>query len=231
MSLQSSFIQIFISHIKREFLINFRSLVDVISIISFMILIVTLFVLGIGPFEEKLRLISNAIFCIGLILAIIPSLEKGIVKNYNNEIFKDHFKWGQNLIYIDSKNGLSKDLTVYENLKTWSDMRGWKTSDDDLKKALDSVEMLNHKNLYISQCSEGLKKRAALSRLYLSLLFDVEFWLLDEPTNELDQKSIILFNKLIQRFLENKGTVLLACHELKLFDFNYELLNLDLLKK
>ena len=84
MSLQSSFIQIFISHIKREFLINFRSLVDVISIISFMILIVTLFVLGIGPFEEKLGLISNAIFWIGLILAIIPSLEKTLQRDYDN---------------------------------------------------------------------------------------------------------------------------------------------------
>lgn len=84
MTLQSSFIQIFISHIKREFLINFRSLVDVISIISFMILIVTLFVLGIGPFEEKLRLISNAIFWIGLILAIIPSLEKTLQRDYDN---------------------------------------------------------------------------------------------------------------------------------------------------
>ena len=84
MPLQSNFIQIFISHIKREFLINFRSLVDVISIISFMILIVTLFVLGIGPFEEKLRLISNAIFWIGLILAIIPSLEKTLQRDYDN---------------------------------------------------------------------------------------------------------------------------------------------------
>ena len=164
------------------------------------------------------------------IAGMIP-LEKGIVKNFNNEIFKDKIKWGKNLIYIDTKNGLSKDLTVLENLKTWSEMRGWKTSDDDLQKALDSLDMLNHKNLYVSQCSEGLKKRAALSRLYLSFLFDVEFWLLDEPANELDKKSIILFNKLVQRFLENKGTVLLACHELKLFDFSYELLNLDLLKK
>ena len=84
MFLQPSFIQIFISHIKREFLINFRSLVDVISIISFMILIVTLFILGIGPFEEKLRLISNAIFWIGLILAIIPSLEKTLQRDYDN---------------------------------------------------------------------------------------------------------------------------------------------------
>ena len=84
MFLQSSFIQIFISHIKREFLINFRSLIDVISIISFMILIVTLFVLGIGPFEEKLKLVSNAIFWIGLILAIIPSLEKTLQRDYDN---------------------------------------------------------------------------------------------------------------------------------------------------
>ena len=84
MSSESSFIQIFVSHIKREFLINFRSLIDVISIISFMILIVTLFVLGIGPFEEKLRLVSNAVFWIGLILAIIPSLEKTLQRDYDN---------------------------------------------------------------------------------------------------------------------------------------------------
>ena len=164
------------------------------------------------------------------IAGFIP-LEKGIIKNNNNEIFKDLNKWGKNLIYIDSRNGLSKDLTVYENLKIWSDMRGWNASDDDFQKALNSVDMLNHKKLYVSQCSEGLKKRVALSRLYLSILFDVEFWLLDEPTNELDKKSIILFNKLIQKFILTKGTVLLACHELKLFNFNYELLNLDLLKR
>ena len=164
------------------------------------------------------------------IAGLIP-LENGIIKNNNNEIFKDQIKWGQNLIFIDTKNGLSKDLTVYENLKIWSEMRGWNASDSDFQKALNSVDMIHYKKIHISKCSEGLKKRAALSRLYLSILFDVKFWLLDEPTNELDKKSIILFNKLIKKFLENKGTVLLACHELKLFDFNYELLNLDLLKK
>ena len=109
------------------------------------------------------------------IAGFIP-LEKGIIKNNNNEIYKDLNKWGKNLIYIDSRNGLSKDLTVYENLKIWSDMRGWNASDDDFQKALGSVDMLNHKKLYVSQCSEGLKKRVALSRLYLSILFDVEFW-------------------------------------------------------
>jgi len=164
------------------------------------------------------------------IAGLIP-LENGKIKYNNDEIFKDQIKWGQNLIFIDTKNGLSKDLTVYENLKIWSEMRGWNASDDDFEKALSSVDMIHYKKIHISQCSEGLKKRAALSRLYLSILFDVKFWLLDEPTNELDKKSIILFNKLIQKFSENKGTVLLACHELKLFDFNYELLNLDLLKK
>ena len=128
MSLQSSFIQIFISHIKREFLINFRSLVDVISIISFMILIVTLFILGIGPFEEKLRLISNAIFWIGLILAIIPSLEKTLQRDYDNGwLDQDYNKSNtdgtcfiikKSCLLVDSNNSFVNFFTIiYSSIK------------------------------------------------------------------------------------------------------------------
>ena len=163
------------------------------------------------------------------IAGFIPA-EEGNISYQNVDVNLDKSLWVEKLIYVDAKKGLSQELTVLENLLAWLQMKGWSTSKENLIKALRSVDMEKFSNLYISQCSEGLKKRAALSRLYLSILFGVEFWLLDEPINELDQKSIILFNKLIKKFLENKGTVLLACHELKLFDFNYELINLDLLK-
>ena len=164
------------------------------------------------------------------IAGFIPA-EEGNISYQNVDVNLDKSLWVEKLIYVDTKKGLSQELTVLENLLAWLQMKGWSTSKENLIKALRSVDMEKFSNLYISQCSEGLKKRAALSRLYLSFLFDVKFWLLDEPTNELDKKSIILFNNLIQRFIENKGTVLLACHALKLFDFKYELLNLDLLKK
>jgi heme exporter protein B len=69
---------------KRDFLTNSRSLIDLISIIGFMLLIIFLFPLGIGPDKEKLGNISNAIIWIGLILAILPSLEKILQKDYES---------------------------------------------------------------------------------------------------------------------------------------------------
>ena len=83
-SIYSSWSSIFLAHIKRDILINFRSLIDLISIIGFMILIIILFPLGLGPIQEKINIVSNAVIWVGLILAIIPSLEKLLQKDYEN---------------------------------------------------------------------------------------------------------------------------------------------------
>ena len=83
-SIYSSWSYIFVTHIKRDILTNFRSLIDLISIIGFMVLIVILFPLGIGPIQEKLNIVSNAVVWVGLILAIIPSLEKLLQKDFEN---------------------------------------------------------------------------------------------------------------------------------------------------
>jgi heme exporter protein B len=49
-----------------------------------MILIIILFPLGLGPIKEKLNVVSNAVIWVGLILAIIPSLEKLLQKDFEN---------------------------------------------------------------------------------------------------------------------------------------------------
>tara|TARA_E500000331_G_scaffold215094_1_gene206230 strand:- start:5066 stop:5650 length:585 start_codon:yes stop_codon:yes gene_type:complete len=49
-----------------------------------MILIIILFPLGLGPIKEKLNIVSNAVIWVGLILAIIPSLEKLLQKDFEN---------------------------------------------------------------------------------------------------------------------------------------------------
>ena len=83
-SIHSSWSNIFIAHIKRDILTNSRSLLDLISIVGFMILIIILFPLGLGPIKEKLNIVSNAVIWVGLILAIIPSLEKLLQKDFEN---------------------------------------------------------------------------------------------------------------------------------------------------
>ncbi|MDC3172540.1 heme exporter protein CcmB [Alphaproteobacteria bacterium] len=83
-SVYSSWSNIFIAHVKRDILTNSRSLIDLISIVGFMILIIILFPLGLGPIQEKLNIVSNAVIWVGLILAIIPSLEKVLQKDFEN---------------------------------------------------------------------------------------------------------------------------------------------------
>ena len=83
-SIHSNWTNIFIAHIRRDILTNSRSLLDLISIVGFMILIIILFPLGLGPIKEKLNIVSNAVIWVGLILAIIPSLEKLLQKDFEN---------------------------------------------------------------------------------------------------------------------------------------------------
>ena len=83
-SIHSNWSNIFIAHIRRDILTNSRSLLDLISIVGFMILIIILFPLGLGPIKENLNIVSNAVIWVGLILAIIPSLEKLLQKDFES---------------------------------------------------------------------------------------------------------------------------------------------------
>lgn len=164
------------------------------------------------------------------IAGFIPA-EEGNISYQNVDVNLYKSIWVEKLIYVDTKKGLSQELTVLENLLAWLQMKGWSTSKENLIKALRSVDMEKFSNLYISQCSEGLKKRAALARLYFSFIFEVKFWLLDEPSNDLDEKSILLFKELINNFLKTNGTIILTTHDSNLFKRKHEILDLDLLKE
>ena len=164
-------------------------------------------------------------------IAGFTPLERGSIKQDKKDIFENNQEWVENLIFLDTKNGLSKDLTVAENLNAWLTMKGWSSNKEIIKMALKSVGMEKYAELYISQCSEGLKKRAALSRLYISFINKVDFWILDEPTNELDTTSLVLFKKLVFNFLEQKGTIIIASHDQTIIEKNFYTLDLDELKK
>ena len=158
-------------------------------------------------------------------------LEKGTIKNDKKNVFNNNEEWVNNLIFLDTKTGLSKDLTVIENLNAWSTMKGWSPNKKNLTMALKSVGMDKYADLYISQSSEGLKKRAALARLYLSFINKVDFWILDEPTNELDKTSLVLFKQLISKFLKQNGTIIIATHDLTIVEDQFNILDLDDFKK
>ena len=164
-------------------------------------------------------------------IAGFTPLEQGTIKKDKKNVFKNYEEWVNNLIFLDTKNGLSKDLTVAENLYAWLTMKGWSTDKKNLTLALKNVGMDKYADLYISQCSEGLKKRAALARLYFSFNNKVDFWILDEPSNELDKTSLVLFKQLISKFLKQNGTIILATHDTTIVESEFKILDLDEIKK
>ncbi len=164
------------------------------------------------------------------IAGFIPIESGKVIYNGKDITFRKN-EWVKKIIYVDSHNGLSEDLTVFENLEAWFNMKGWSTSKQKVTEALKSLDMDKYSNIYISKCSEGLKKRAALVRLYFSYIFEVKFWLLDEPSNGLDLASILLFKKMITNFLQQNGTIILTTHDKNLFNEKHNVINLDLLKE
>ena len=71
--------KILISLIQKDLKVYSRSLNDFMNMIVFMISIIILFPLAMGPSEEKLSFISNAIVWIALAISIIQLWRKFIL--------------------------------------------------------------------------------------------------------------------------------------------------------
>ena len=70
--------------VYRDLKIYSRSLSDFMNTIAFMITIVVLFPLAIGPSQEKLNFLANAVLWIALIISVIPTLDKIYANDFKN---------------------------------------------------------------------------------------------------------------------------------------------------
>ena len=86
-----NFKNIFMSLIEKEFKSYLRSINNLMNMIVFMIAIIILFPLTIGPSEEKLTLVSNAIVWIALIISIIPTLDKIYISDFKNGWLEQYY--------------------------------------------------------------------------------------------------------------------------------------------
>ena len=64
------------------------------------------------------------------IAGFIPP-EEGNITLQKVDVNLDKSLWVEKLIYVDTKKGLSQELTVLENLLAWLQMKGWSTSKEN----------------------------------------------------------------------------------------------------
>lgn len=114
------------------------------------------------------------------------------------------------IIYIGHLNGIKDELTAFENLRVSGRMRGVAAVEERALDALHRMELDTCAELPGKVLSQGQRRRLALARL---LLDDSTLWILDEPFNALDVKSVGRVQTMLGEHLDRGGLVVLTTHQ------------------
>lgn len=161
--------------------------------------------------------------------------DKGFIKICRKSIIELGNQKKKIFTYIPDKNCLKENLSVNENLKSWLKLSNLKVNDNSYQKALNTFSIDNIQETLVKSLSHGQKKKVALTKLLFS---KSKLWLLDEPLNGIDTKTITVLKKIMIQHIKKNGSILFSSHvkiDLKLTKriilkkitdkFNYDLLN------
>jgi heme exporter protein A len=104
------------------------------------------------------------------------------------------------LALADDNLALDRELPLEGALRLWGGAAA---------EAIAALGLAKLAGVPVRLLSAGQGKRAALARVAAS---DAKLWLLDEPANALDSRSIELLAKLLERHRETGGAVVAASH-------------------
>lgn len=105
--------------------------------------------------------------------------------------------------------GLYERLTCFDNLKIFA--RLYKIKNQVIFQSLESVGLLESKNIAVSKLSKGMKSRLRLARV---LMHNPDIIFLDEPTSGLDPATAKEIEKLIVLQKNNGKTIVLTTHHM-----------------
>ena len=161
--------------------------------------------------------------------------DKGFIKICRKNVIELGNQKKKIFTYIPDKNCLKENLSVNENLKSWLKLSNLKVNNYNYQKVLNTFSLDSIQESLVKSLSHGQKKKVALTKLLFS---KSRLWLLDEPLNGIDTKTITILKKIMVQHIRKNGSILFSSHvkiDLKLTKriilkkiknkFNYDLLN------
>ena len=88
----------------------------------------------------------------------------------------------------------SGKMTIYEIAQLVNDIKFDGKYEQQIEELLEAFDLAEKRNLLINQCSAGMKKKVGIM---IALLGMPPLIILDEPTNALDTKGILVLKKYI----------------------------------
>ncbi|WP_323594496.1 ATP-binding cassette domain-containing protein [Aliarcobacter butzleri] len=129
---------------------------------------------------------------------LAPTFGELKVLNYNMPNTSSNFL--QQIGYMPQKFGLYEDLTVYENLKLYSDLQNIENSNNRIDELLTFTSLKKFQDRLAGKLSGGMKQKLGLA---CALIKKPKLLLLDEPGVGVDPISRIELWEIVQKLLED----------------------------
>ena len=100
------------------------------------------------------------------------------------------------------------DLTGLENLKLLADIQN-KISNDDIKRALEIVNLSEDKDKKYSKYSLGMKQKLGIAQVIME---DVEIIILDEPFNGIEDETVTKIMKYLKKERDKGKIIIISSH-------------------
>ena len=113
------------------------------------------------------------------------------------------------LLYLGHADAGRDDLTPRENLHTALAVAGEPCTQQHIDAALRAAGLERHAHLRGRALSQGLRRRAALARLWATRR---RLWVLDEPLAGLDTAATEALVERLRTHLHTGGIAVLSCH-------------------
>lgn len=146
--------------------------------------------------------------------SVLLKMMTGITQPDKGEIIVDGLKVYDDIDFITNAGvSINNDdfisyLDGYENIKLLVNINK-KVPLDEIDRYADYFELEIH-GLPYKKYSQGMKQKLRLIQAFIE---DPKYLILDEPTNALDKKSIVLLYDLCKTFMEKEGkTIIFISH-------------------
>jgi heme exporter protein A len=141
-----------------------------------------------------------------ILAGLIPT-ERGKVMFLQDDNEPDRIR---PICYVGHQQGLKVHETVLQNLKFYASLN--EISAAMLPAAIRYFDLDRYQDTPLHQLSAGWQRRTSLARLLMSV---EPVWLLDEPTNFLDEEAVLLFTNLVETRVKQGGIVVIASHTIQ----------------
>ncbi len=119
--------------------------------------------------------------------------------------------FSREVAFLGHANALKDDLTIEENLRFGARVAGLAATRENIDAALDGCGLSDRRELPVRHLSQGQRRRAALTRLWLARAQPL--WILDEPFAALDAESVERLAAHLGTHLEGGGLAVLTTHQ------------------